>query len=140
MESCPDCLLLIEKASKYQKHGHTFTCKKKSKTINIKANEGHGIDDGIKEGPELNNIPLCRFNFPKYPSDKTKFILGIEKDLDEKVLASRKKDLKKITKYLIRQTFCESNLVESKSWKALKKMDFHEFLYNVGMFSERKHL
>ena len=104
MESCPDCQLLIDKVSKYQKHGHTFTCKKKSKTISIKSNVGHGIDDGIKEGPELYNIPLCRFNFPKYPSDKTKFILGVEKDLDEKLLFSRRKDLKKITKYLIRQT------------------------------------
>ena len=48
MDDCPDCQLLVDKVSKYQKHNHTFTCKKKGKTINIKSNEGHGIDDGIK--------------------------------------------------------------------------------------------
>ena len=53
MESCQDCKILVDEVSKYQKHSHTFTCKKKSKTINIKSDEGHGIDDGIKEGPEL---------------------------------------------------------------------------------------
>ena len=104
MESCQDCKILVDEVSKYQKHSHTFTCKKKSKTINIKSDEGHGIEDGIKQEQELKNVPICRFNFPKFPSDKTTFILGVSKDLDKDILESRKKDLRKITKYLIRQT------------------------------------
>ena len=138
IENCPECQLLVDKVSKYQKHNHTFTCKKKGKTINIKYNEGHGIDDGIKTGPEFRNVPICRFNIPKYPSDKTKFILGTSKDIDPEILESRKKDLRKITKYLIRQTSCEFNLEESESWKKMKQMSFLEFLYQVGMFTERK--
>jgi hypothetical protein len=35
---------------KYQSHSHTFTCAKKKKTITIKADEGHGIDDGYLTG------------------------------------------------------------------------------------------
>ena len=138
VENCLECQILVDKASKYQIHSHTFTCKKKIKTINIKSTEGHGIDDGINCGPELMNVPICRFNFPKYPSDETKFILGISKDIDKDVLESRRKDLKKITKYLIRQTLCDFNLDELESWKNLKNMTFLEFLYKVGMFTERK--
>ena len=64
---CDDCNELRSKASKYQTHKHTFTCAKKRKTITIKSNEGHGKDDGHVKGPELRNIPVCRFNIPKFP-------------------------------------------------------------------------
>ena len=37
---------LKEKVQKYQSHEHTFTCAKKSRTITIKENEGHGRFDG----------------------------------------------------------------------------------------------
>ena len=51
---CADCNGLRNYASKYQKHGHTFTCSKKGKTITIKSTEGHGKNDGHLKGPELN--------------------------------------------------------------------------------------
>ena len=69
-EACVNCQLFKDKVEKYQFHNHTFTCAKKKKTITIKANEGHGRLDGIKNGPDLSNIPICRFHFPKFPLDE----------------------------------------------------------------------
>jgi hypothetical protein len=129
---------LREKALKYQKHSHTFTCSKKGKTITIKSNEGHGKDDGSSTGSELRNVPLCRFNIPKFPMDKTRLILGISKDLDEEIVSQRTKDLNKIKKYLIRQTFTEESLETLESWKKMQKMTFLEFIFQVGMFEEEK--
>ena len=123
--------------SEAQSHIHQ---QEKSKTVSIKFDEGHGIDNGIKEGPELKNVPICRFNFPKFPNDEATFIFGVSKDLDKNILDSRREDLRKITKYLIRQTLCDFNLEESEKWKTLKQMTFLEILYKVGMFKERKPL
>jgi hypothetical protein len=58
---CDECGNLREKFNKYQNHKHTFTCAKKKKTISIKETEGHGRLSGFIKGPELNNIPVCRF-------------------------------------------------------------------------------
>ena len=137
---CEDCKILQEKVSKYQTHGHTFTCSKKGKTITIKENEGHGRYGRIINKNELRNIPVCRFNIPKFPMDKTRLILAMRKDLDKEVVSQRTKDLIKIKKYLIRQTFSESTIESSESWSLLKKMNFLEFLYDVGMFDEEKGL
>ena len=131
---CKDCKFFQDKVAKYQTHGHTFTYSKKGKTITINASEGHGRKDRSMIGRELLNIPICRFNIPKFPMDRTKLIVGIRKDLDEKIVDKRKKDLNKIKKYLIRQTFTESRLESSENWNHLEKMNFLEFLFEVGMF------
>ena len=68
-----------------------FTCTKKKKSININAAEGHGRLDGHKIGPELRTIPLCRFNFPKFPMDKTRLILGMSKELDKEEISKKNK-------------------------------------------------
>ena len=52
-------------------------------TITIKENEGHGRLEGMIRGPELLNIPVCRFKFPKFPLDETKLVLGITKDMED---------------------------------------------------------
>ena len=78
-----------EKVEKYQTHRHTFSCNKKKQTITIKENEGHGRLDGLVKGPELRNIPLCRFKFPKFPLDQTKLVFGIPKDTDENIIKER---------------------------------------------------
>ena len=41
------------------------------KTISIKETEGHGRLDGRVKGPALQNVPICRFKFPKFPLDET---------------------------------------------------------------------
>jgi hypothetical protein len=79
---------------------------------------------------------LCRYNFPFNPIDETLFLLGIPKDLPEEELAQRKKDFKKIRKYLIRQTNSEVKDCESRI--RLEKMSFNEFLVDVGMLQEDK--
>ena len=137
---CDACKDLKTKVSKYQTHGHTFTCMKKGKSITIKSNEGHGRNDGKIKGPELRDVPVCRFNIPKYPMDKTRLILGISKDSDKETVLRRTKDLNKIRKFLIRQTCTVESFETSDKWKKMKEMDFIQFLYEVGMFHEEKKL
>jgi hypothetical protein len=135
---CNVCENLREKVRKYQNHRHTFTCAKKKKTITIKEGEGHGRLSGHMKGPELRNIPVCRFRFPRFPMDETKLILGISKDADEILIKDYKKDLNKIINFLIRQTYCEKIQNENESWERLKNMNFWEFLHAVGKFVEEK--
>ena len=135
---CDECKHLKEKVEKYQLHHHTFTCAKKKKTITIKKTEGHGRLDGHVTGNELTNIPICRFKFPKFPLDETKVIIGMPKDTDEGIVKERKRDLNKIINFLIRHTYVENPCNQNDSWGKLKKMNFWEFLYAVGMFTEGK--
>ena len=72
--------------------------------MTLKEHEGHGKFSGFIKGPELTNIPVCRFRFPRFPMDETKLILGISKDEDEQVVKEHKKDLNKIINFLVRQT------------------------------------
>ena len=105
----------------------------------MKKNEGHGRHDGKKEGPNINNYVHCRFNFPQFPMNKTTFILGISKELDEETVNQRRNDLKKIKKYLIRQSYSETP-EESSDLQYLKLLSFIEFLHEVGMFEKEKSL
>ena len=106
--------------------------------MTINENEGHGRLDGFVKGPKLENIPVCRFKFPKFPLDETKVILGLTKDTNESVIKERKKDLNKIVSYIIRQTYLAGTEYENKNWKQLKNQNFWTFLYSVGMFVEDK--
>ena len=72
-----------------QTHKHTFTCQKKNKIFTVRQNEGHGKNDGKFEGPKITNYVQCRFNFPQFPLNKTRFILGMSKSLDEKEIKQR---------------------------------------------------
>ena len=135
---CNICQNIKAKAEKYQSHHHTFTCDKKMKTITVKADEGHGRLDGHKTGAELSNISICRFRFPKFPLDETKLIFGKSKDANPDVIKTCRADLNKITKYLLRQTQTEKKLPESESLSKLKSLSFWEFLFEVGMFGNKK--
>ena len=110
------------------------------KTITIKENEGHGRLDGKVKGLELTNISVCRFRFPKFPLDETKLIKGVSKDTDEKKIKTRKNDLNKIVKFLLRQTHTEKKLEDCENWKKLRNLNFWEFIYEVGMFKGNKDL
>ena len=87
--------------------------------INIAANEGHGRLDGEIEG-EFLTVPVCRFNFPKNPIDKTEFILAFPKDHNEEEIKKAKLDYKKIRKYLLRLTNGD-DLTRTKSGLISKK-------------------
>ena len=102
-------------------------------TITIKENEGHGRLEEMIRSPELLNIPVCRFKFPKFPLDKTKLVLGITKHMEDSVIRKRKKDLDEIIKFLIRQTYSKSPVYENDGWKKLKNESFYEFLYSAGV-------
>ena len=92
------------------------------------------------QGSAILNYVHCRFNFPQFPMNRTMFIPGLSKSLDENELLQRKKDLLKVKKYLIRQTYSENPLQESENYKYLKSLTFLEFLYESGMFYVDKKL
>ena len=135
--NCDNCEAQKKLITKFQTHNHTFTCKKKKKGITIKANEGHGRLDEKIEGQKISDYTDCRFKFPQFPMNTTKLILGIPKDIDNDELSKRKKDLKKIKKFLIRETYSE-NKDESEKFQIFKQTTFLQFLFNVGMFTENK--
>ena len=93
----------------------TFTCEKKKKRITIKSTEGHGRYDGEAIGLKLSEVVQCRFNFPQFPLHKTTFILGMPKTLSDEEKSKRKKDLRKIKKFLIRLTHQEDQTQEWNS-------------------------
>jgi hypothetical protein len=140
-KDCQNCLHLQKLVTDFQTHKHTFTCQKKNKVININEDEGHGRRDGKIKGPRIDNYVHCRFNFPQFPLNRTTFILGMSKDLDVESVNQRRKDLKKIKKYLIRQSHAQDNsMEESVSFKQLKSQTFLQFLHEVGMFSTDKQI
>ena len=49
-----------------------------------------------------------------------------------------KSDLNKIVEFLLRQTFTENKIEDLNSWKKLCKLDFWQFLFEVGMFKGNK--
>ena len=136
--TCAECHDLLERVKKYQLHNHTFTCEKKMKAMTIKAEEGHGRLDGIVTKEALENLKICRFRFPRFPLDETMIIQGISKDEDEKVVLQRKKDLRKITTYMIRQTY--EKQLKYEEFEKFMEMDFVTFLFEVGMFIGNKKL
>ena len=129
---------LKAKVEKFQTHSCKFTCHKKKKFLTIKTTEGHGKNDGKIQGKELSHIPVCRLNFPRFPMRRTRLLLGFSKDESEEVVKSAKKDLLKIKKYLIRQTYVsdKQRLEELTSWQKLKSLDFTNFLVEVGFLPE----
>ena len=139
VNDCQNCADIKKLVQKFQTHNHTFTCKKKRRTITIKKTEGHGRLDGKTEGPTIANFVECRFNFPQFPLNRTTFIKGIPKDLSKDEVFQRKKDLKKIKKFLIRKTYSESK-DESDEFKLFKTQTFFKFLFDVGMFGEKENI
>ena len=102
--------------------------------IIIKEDEGHGRLDQRMTGPKIDGYLKCRFNFPLFPLDETTFIQGISKEESEEEVKSRKKNLMKIKKYIIRQTN------DNESLNLFKNFTFIEFLREVGMFDADKDL
>ena len=80
------------------------------RTITIKETEGHGRLEGRVKGQLLQDIPVCRFKFPKFPLDETKLVKGMSKETEEETVKARKNDLSKIVKYLLRQTYTEKKI------------------------------
>ena len=89
-------------------------------------------------GPTLLNITVCRFKFPKFPLNETTVVKSCSKDEDEADLNSKKEDLSKIVKFLVRQTYTDKDLENLESWSSLRKMTFWDFLLEVGMFRTEK--
>ena len=133
-DDCDDCRIIKERVLAYNQHSCTFTCHKKKKTLLIREDEGHGRLDHRKSGPRIDSYLKCRFNFPLFPIDETIFIQGVKKEDSEEEVQSRKKDLLKIRKYLIRQT------IDNESWNVFKNLNFIEFLREVGMFDDDKEI
>ena len=136
--NCKDCQTIQERVKSFNQHKCTFTCHKKKKYTFINANEGLGRMDTNKHtiGDRM-EIPKCRFNVPFFPMDETVFLQGVNKDdAEEEEVKKRRLDLRKIRKFLLRQSY--GHLEDSDSWRKLKSLDFWSFLYEVGMFLDDK--
>ena len=133
VSSCEECATIKNLVKSCQTHRHTFTCQKKKKSLNIMETEGHGRFDNIQFGDALLNSAVCRFNYPQFPLNRTTFVFGFPKDLSTEEKSKRRTDLKKIKKYLIRQTF-KRETEECQSYEKFIKLSFIQFLHEVGMF------
>ena len=135
---CKDCKTLEDFVTKFQTHRCSFTCKKKGKFIKLLGNQGLGIHETDRATEIVTHI--CRFRFPRFPMECTKFLKPISKTEDPKQVNKMKKDLQHIKAYLIRKTyFLESN-EDEESWLRFKNMNFFEFLEDVGMFENLGHV
>ena len=123
---------LQEKATLFQQHNHTFTCRKrkgkKCKALKVRKEEGYAI--GQKEiGSEITQM-ICRFNYPQYPMDKTEVLTPLQ-DNEQK---QHSKNLLKIKKYLIRQMYIDPTLKNPESrLERFKKLSFDEMLKDLGL-------
>ena len=131
-ENCDQCISLKEDVVKFQSHRHKFTCHKKKRKIVITEDQGHGRHDGKKKGVPL-ELKVCRFNFPRNPMDKTQFIRGFSKDMDQKFVNKARVDYEKIRKFLLRLTSVP-DYENTKEWAFFINLSFYEFLFEVGMF------
>ena len=136
--TCPKCQTIKERVESFNRHGCTFSCQKMKKFIIINSNEGHGRLDKIVQDQPRMEIPKCRYNVPFFPMDETLFVQGMNKDLPEEEIKKRKYDLRKIRKYLLRQSCGHQE--NSENWNKLKILKYWEFLYEVGMFEDEKSL
>ena len=133
--NCKKCQTIKERVETFNRHGCTFSCHKKNKYIIINSNEGHGRLDKLENQNQM-ELPMCRFNVPFFPMDETTFLQGLCKDIPDEDLKKRKLDLRKIRKFLLRQTYGHQE--DSLSWNKLKSLDFWQFLFEVGMFEVEK--
>ena len=70
--------------------------------------------------------------------NETILVLQASQELSEEEINQRKLDLKKIKKFLIRQTHNENLDADPEKMNKLKTLSFWDFLYEVGMFSKDK--
>ena len=131
-DKCNPCQEVLNVVSNYQCHSHKKSCFKKKRHQRILSKEGHGRLDGIKEEEEL-FVHLCRYNFPKNPSDRTCFIPAFSKDHPRNEVEKAKADYIKIRKYLIRLTN-QFNFDQTEEWEEFLQMSFSQFLHAVGMY------
>ena len=71
--------------------------------------------------------------------NRTVFIPGLSKDLSEEEIIKRKTDLKKIKKFLIRQTHTEND-GEAEHFDSFCQMTFIQFLFEAGMFESNQEI
>ena len=133
-DDCRPCQEVLEVVSSYQCHSHKTSCFKKKRILRILPREGHGRLDGTMEEEEL-IVRVCRYNFPKNPSDTTCFIPAFPKDHPKKEVEKAKADYLKIRKYLLRLTN-QADWEATETWPQFLQMSFQEFLYAVGMYEE----
>ena len=129
---CNPCQQVMQNVSSYQSHSHKKSCFKKKRILRILSKEGHGRLDGTKEEEEI-VVRVCRYNFPKNPSDETLFISAFPKDHPRKAIEEAKADYFKIRKYLLRLTH-QNHFDETEEWQKFLEMSFCQFLYAVGMY------
>ena len=122
---CDECTALQNLVCKYQTHQCTFSCRKRKNIMKVRGTEGLGK---FEEGPcEDLLVQLCRFRFPRYPMDDSIILYPMSAE-EKKENSNSRKDLSHLKKYLARRTDNENSL------KSFEKMNFWEFLFDLGFF------
>ena len=115
-------------------HGHSFTCQKnQKKVIRIQPHEGHGKFKPPK-GSGLLESPKCRFYFPRFPMLVSKILEPLStEDHSEEEIEKATKDLKKIQKFMIRQTYSYKKGEVTEEGQRFLKLTFEEFLDHLDL-------
>ena len=132
--NCDECTKLRDCVLSFQVHKRSFTCVKKNKFLRIHPKEGLGIN--VTEDKDELVIPICRFGFPKSPMLKTKYLLAISKNEDEKEVNQMRKDYRHIKCYDARHTQYHDTKENEADWRKYEKMTFFEYLEDLGMFKD----
>lgn len=119
-------------------HSHSFTChKNKKKVVRIQPHEGHGKFKPPNESSLL-TLPKCRFQFPRFPMLISKILepLSTEEYSEEEIKIATK-NLKKIQKFLCRQTYASKRGEVTEERKRFLKLTFEEFLSHLDLTLEQ---
>ena len=133
-KDCDHCKDILKMVSTFQCHSHKKSCFKKKRKLRIHEDEGHGRLDGKTKDSDM-TVDLCRYNFPKNPSDETRYIHAFPKDHPKELLKQAKEDYSKIRKFMLRLTN-KPDFQSSEEWEKFQSLTFSEFLYAVGMYDE----
>ena len=133
-EDCDHCQEILRMVSTFQCHSHKKSCFKKRRKLRINEDEGHGRLDGKTKESGM-TVDLCRYNFPKNPSDETCFIHAFPKDHPKEEVKKATEDYSKIRKFMLRLTN-KPGFQSSEEWEKFQSLTFSEFLYAVGMYGE----
>ena len=133
-DDCEHCQEILRMVSTFQCHSHKKSCFKKRRKLRIHEGEGHGRLDGKTKDSEM-TVDLCRYNFPKNPSDETCFIHAFPKDHPKEEVKKASDDYSKIRKFMLRLTN-KADFHSSEEWEKFQSLTFSEFLYAAGMYDE----
>nr|XP_039268201.1 uncharacterized protein LOC120343147 [Styela clava] len=123
---------ILDTVSTFQRHSHTFTCRKKSRKITIHSDEGHGVNDCTIERQRM-HLNTCRFKFPHFPMPRTMILDAPNENVDPEDRKIWKSAYVMLRKFILRQTHSDRDTQCNQEFLTLT---FNDFLHAVGLTEE----